>query len=489
MPFPLQVTDLSFSHDELPVLDRVSFALEPGFTGLVGANGAGKSTLLRLLAGDHRPHAGRIAATGEVHLCPQEPVLDAAVEAFAWGWVDGAWAIQARLGLDPATISRFPTLSPGERRRWQIGAALALDPAVLLLDEPTDHLDADARSWLVDALRSYRGAALVASHDRELLDGLAEAVLRLDRGRVTLTRGGATAALAAWDGEREARVAALDAAAAEVRATREQLGSARRNRDAAEASGRTSARVKGRRDSDGRSMGAKVVAGWAVAAHGRRVEVTRGALERAERAHGELERPDEVGGELVLRSAPGARGRLVGWRGDLVAGDRVLAAGVELVVERGEHVHVAGPNGSGKTTLLRTVVPELPPERVLWLPQELDAERVTADLEALRGLPPDERGRVLQVVANLGVRPERLLATSSPSPGEARKLALALGLGRGAWLLALDEPTNHLDLPSIRALERALSGYDGALLLVTHDARFAAATTSRTWSMAAGGFT
>jgi ATPase subunit of ABC transporter with duplicated ATPase domains len=481
MPPSFQVQDLSFAHGEVPIFDRISFQLGPGFTGLIGRNGAGKTTLLRLLAGELAPTAGAIRRPATVLRCPQVPALDASVQAFAWGWVDGAWALQARLGLDPAQLERWSTLSPGERRRWQIGAALAAEPAGLLLDEPSDHLDADTRAWMIGALRGYGGAAVIAAHDRELLDALCAATLRVDRGAVVATVGGATAALDRWEADRRGVIAALDAASAEVRASRAQLADARRTRDATEATGRTSARMKGPHDSDARTMAAANLASWADTRHGRRVGVTRRAVERAESAHAALERPDDLGGDIAFTSAPGARGRIVAWRGDLMAGPAVLARDLEVVVERGERVRLTGSNGAGKSTLLRALVAaaDLPPERVTVLPQELDAERVAAELAALRALPPDARGRALQVVAALGARPERLLATEAPSPGEARKLVLAAGLARGVWWLALDEPTNHLDLPAVAALERALARYDGSIVYVTHEAAFAAAVGGR----------
>jgi ATPase subunit of ABC transporter with duplicated ATPase domains len=128
----------------------------------------------------------------------------------------------------------------------------------------------------------------------------------------------------------------------------------------------------------------------------------------------------------------------------------------------------------------------VPPERLLYLPQELAEAEEREALALVRRLPGVERGRVMSLVAALGVDPERLLATSRPSPGEARKLLVALGLGRHAWALVLDEPTNHLDLPSVERLEEALAGYPGALLLVTHDEALARRVTTGRWRLGDG---
>src|SRR5512138_1599320 len=190
----LRAERLSFSfHDAAPIVSGAQLHLPAGFTGLVGENGAGKTTLLRLLAGELAPASGRVRADPDgalVVLCPQG--VDAAgSDAAALAARDDAGAVRLRaaLRLDPRDLARWDTLSPGERKRWQIGAALARDPDVLLLDEPTNHADADARAVLLGALRRFRGVGVVVSHDRELLDALTANTLRLVAGEARLWPG------------------------------------------------------------------------------------------------------------------------------------------------------------------------------------------------------------------------------------------------------------------------------------------------------------
>jgi ATPase subunit of ABC transporter with duplicated ATPase domains len=172
----------------------------------------------------------------------------------------------------------------------------------------------------------------------------------------------------------------------------------------------------------------------------------------------------------------------------LLAGERLVLRDVHVALDRQSRVRLEGANGSGKSTLVRALVRawRLPPERLLYLPQELDLDERQRVLERVRSLSPEVGGRVLQRAAALGLDPDRLLLSPHPSPGEARKLMLALGLGRGVWALILDEPTNHLDLPSLERLEEALADYAGALLLVTHDARLAARCASEVWRIEQG---
>lgn len=148
-----------------------------------------------------------------------------------------------------------------------------------------------------------------------------------------------------------------------------------------------------------------------------------------------------------------------------------------------DRIGLVGPNGAGKSTLIRAIVSglQLEEERLLHVPQEISLDESQGLLDRFRSLPPDERGLALTVVNRLGTRPARLLDTDEPSPGEMRKLLIALGLVRRPHLVVLDEPTNHLDLPAIECLETALDECPCGLLLVSHDRAFLRRLGCRSW--------
>jgi ATPase subunit of ABC transporter with duplicated ATPase domains len=131
----------------------------------------------------------------------------------------------------------------------------------------------------------------------------------------------------------------------------------------------------------------------------------------------------------------------------------------------------------------------LPPERVFALPQDLTLDACTALAAELRALDRERRGRLGQLIDALGIDPDRALGSAAPSPGETRKLALAMGLVRAPQLIVLDEPTNHLAIDSIERLEAALADYPGALVIVSHDARFASALCGTRWTIEGGKIT
>ena len=171
--------------------------------------------------------------------------------------------------------------------------------------------------------------------------------------------------------------------------------------------------------------------------------------------------------------------------GRIALGDRWLVY-PELWIAPSDRIAVVGPNGSGKSTLIGLIVERLtlPADRVVYLAQEIDRARGAAVLAEVRRLPSDRLAAVMSVVSCLGSEPQRLIDTEQPSPGELRKILLALGMTRSPQLIVMDEPTNHLDLPSIECLERALGDCPSALLLVSHDVRFLERLTRLRWEIA-----
>lgn len=483
---------VAFAHgDAAPIFEDTNFTLTNGFTGLVGENGAGKTTLLRLLMRELQPDSGTIHVDpidARVAMCPQsveEKTEDIDLLVTNEGRV--AHRLRARLELHAEDLSRWSTLSPGERKRWQVGAALAQEPDVLLLDEPTNHADLKLRSLLVSGLKSFRGLGLVVSHDRELHEAVTQNTLRLHAHHARAYPGSYAAARATWESEQLAAKNGRAAAQKEARHADRKLADARRTRAAAEHS--TSARKIDPKDHDAKSMMAKVRNSWAEDRFGSQVKRTRSAAERAHAAVGDLEIDHELGRSIFVGFEPSPRATLLSIDVDSIhAGNKAVLRDVHFRLSRQDRVHLQGPNGSGKSTLLRALFAEraLDRDRILYIEQEITSERARRLLDDVRALPPESRGRVLSLVAALGTDPARVLASNDPSPGEARKIMLAMGLGTHAWGLVLDELTNHLDLPTIERLEVALSSYPGAILLVTHDSKFAAACTDSAWAIEHG---
>jgi ATPase subunit of ABC transporter with duplicated ATPase domains len=194
---------------------------------------------------------------------------------------------------------------------------------------------------------------------------------------------------------------------------------------------------------------------------------------------------------IELTGEPSQRNWILNLRsGELPLGRSRVLQFENLVLRPEDRIAIVGPNGAGKSTLVRHIIGNinLPADRVVYMPQEIDRIHAAAILTDVRHLQPRELGNVMTMISRLGSRPERLLESAEPSPGELRKIQLALGMSRVPNLIVMDEPTNHLDLPSMECMQQALSQVRCALVLVSHDRPFLEHVTEITWQLVVSGY-
>lgn len=484
---------------DLRVLSGASLAIESGEkVGLVGRNGAGKTTLLEILAGRLRPDAGSVEYPGGARVGMTDQGLYAGergrvtleeeiVSAFRplmrreaelreleeriaeepseellerYGRLqgeferDGGYSYRARaasaisgLGFDPGDWKRpLSSFSGGEQSRIALARLLLEEPDLLLLDEPTNHLDLKAMEWLEDFLKGLSSAVLVVSHDRHFLDAVADSILELEDGRLERYPGNYTR-YAAEKAAREERLARKAKANAERRAQLERF--IEKNR------------AKARKASQAKSK--------------------QKLLDRMEK----LEPPRRSRREMRLDLGGAARsGRVVLEMEDVEYahedGETVLSE-ANLAIERSEKVALVGPNGVGKSTLMRLAAGELSPRRgsvslghnvrPAYQDQQLtgldDGKTLLRETMDKTGLDPEDARDLLGAFLFSG--DEVFKKVASLSGGERSRLALAEIVAGEANFLLLDEPTNNLDIPSREALEEALAGYGGTVLIISHD--------------------
>ncbi len=497
--------------DGRPLFDGLTLAIGAERTGIVGRNGCGKSTLLRLIAGDIEPAGGSVQRAGSIGMLAQRmddrltvaEALDVAgglaclrrLESGDGSPDDAAvadWTLQSRIdaalvetGLPPLPPDRrLASLSGGERTRVALARLLIEAPDLLLLDEPTNNLDADGREAVARLLERWRGGAVVASHDRALL-------ARVDR-IVELTPVGVTIFGGAWPAFAEAR----DAARARAEAELIRASDAARN---AERAVQKAKEKKARRDKAGRAWRAKGVEDKMFMDREKQRAENSGAREnrladrligdRADalelaRARVEILTPLSI--ELPKTGLPGGR-ELIAFEDVMMAhGDRRLFGPLSFEVRGPERIAISGANGSGKTTLLRLIIGDLEhisgnirrlTDRIAVLDQHVGLLDAGASiLDNLRRLNPGlSDNEAHAALARFAFRNTAALQTSGTlSGGERLRAGLACVFAQPSppLLLLLDEPTNHLDLTSIEVLEAALSGFDGALIAVSHDRTF-----------------
>ncbi|MDR7117688.1 ABC-F family ATP-binding cassette domain-containing protein [Caulobacter sp. BE254] len=499
------------------LFDNLNLTIGAERIGLVGRNGVGKSTLLSLIAGTSAPVSGTVGRVGVVGVLPQlhapppgarladllgvGPAWDrlcrieadeGTPETLEEDLIEADWTLPGRVAaaLGEVGLSRWDasapaaSLSGGQMTRAALAGLLVAAPDVILLDEPTNNLDAAARSLLADVLRRWKGGAVVVSHDRALLRGM-------DR-IVELSSLGATSYGGGYDLYAERKAQAVAAAEHDLEAAERQVRQAAREAQIAR-------ERKARRDAAGRRFAArgsepKILLGAQAeraentgAREGRLADrAAQDAAQAREVADARVERLRRLAFDLPSCGLPAGRIVL-----DFDAVGFAYPDGPPVLTDLSfrltgpERVALVGGNGAGKSTLIRLAVGDLEPTagvvtrgvRAALLDQRVAVlDEAQTILENFRRLNPaagaNEAHAALARFLFRNVAAHQAVATLSGGERLRAALACVLMAADPPQLLILDEPTNHLDLDSVEAVENALAGYDGALLIASHDEDF-----------------
>ncbi len=500
----LAATDLTRQFGSEPVFAGLSLAVHSGERiGLVGTNGAGKTTLLRLLAGLDQPEVGAVQLHGEsvVRMLEQEPVFEpdqtlfgeartalsslqrlheemvSAAELLAHASEPaerraaerkyahheerlrqlGAYHLVHRIervlhgvGFDESQFQTPVTrLSGGEQRRLMLAKLLLESPDVLLMDEPSNHLDIDGIRWLEEWLTTLPQGMIIVSHDRYFLDSVATKIFELDRGQIEEYAGN----FSAYQKQRAERLVV------QQRTFEQQQEWVADQED--------------------------FIRRYHYGQRARQAKDREKKLSRIQQVL--VDRPTTISGPAMGFADASRSGDVVIDAREIGKSfDRPLFSELTIQIERGERVGIIGPNGCGKSTLVKVLLGLEPLSNgtarlghgvaVGYYDQKL--ENLPLELSAIRAAwPPYDPNATEQTVRNLlgrfGIRGDRAFQqVGSMSGGEKSRVALVRLVQSRPNLLVMDEPTNHLDVWACEALERSLLEFEGTVIVVSHDRYF-----------------
>lgn len=465
----LNAEHISLSWGENTLFDDVSFALEEqDKVGFIGINGTGKSTFLRILAGMQEPDAGTItlARGARIGYLPQSPDFSEPItvlqQVFRGAATDFAEerAYEAKMLLTQLGITDFDKdvrlLSGGQKKRIAICSALINPSEILILDEPTNHIDNETAAWLEQQLKAYKGALVIITHDRYFLNRVTNRICELDHAKLYFYEEN-------YEGFVARKAERIASAAASERKRQTIL----------------------RRELEWMRRGAKA-----------RTTKAKGRIQRFEELSSKTVQEED--GQVEMKSISTRLGKKTievsglckSWDGKTYIRD------FDLTVARDDRIGIVGHNGTGKSTFLRILAGQVQPDagtvsygetvKIGYFAQDcghMDQEQKV--IEFIRDIAetvrtPDGTLSAAQMLETfLFTGEQQWTRIGSLSGGEQRRLYLLSVLMSAPNILLLDEPTNDLDIETLNILENYLEGFEGAVLAVSHDRYFLDKTARR----------
>ncbi|MBR1911031.1 MAG: ABC-F family ATP-binding cassette domain-containing protein [Treponema sp.] len=491
----IHITKLHFSYPQSHehLFEDFTLSIQDGWTCIAGSNGCGKSTLLKLLAGMLNADEGCISVDGcpptadnSIVYCAQETAeIPENLYAAFWSSDNETRRFFSMLCITEDMLERYDTLSGGEKKRIQIACALADQPKVLLLDEPTNHLDSQTVQMLCTALKSYNGIGIMVSHDRTFADALCCRTVYLYNESIAFAGGRDCTVFESYPSGLSKALELRQSDAEQSRGEWEKLNakaSSERQRSAKLASENQKAQAR---------LSKKTVNPHD---HDTQAKIDAARISGKDRSSGDAKarletqiRQTEAERDCIKKSLCRKEGFSVAeadFSKPIIIEEKLLHAGAyelqvpHLELSRKTKIALTGQNGTGKTLFIRHVISFLEQSNrlneVMYLPQEIDDALQHEILDEFHECNEEEQGEILSTLYRLGSEPKRLarIEETTLSPGELRKLMIALAVQKPLSLLIMDEPTNHMDIKSVLALEHALASLNCALIAVSHDKNF-----------------
>ncbi|MCX7795348.1 MAG: ABC-F type ribosomal protection protein [bacterium] len=482
----IRIRDLSKSYGERTLFEKFSLDIHAGDRiGIVGPNGTGKTTLLKLILNILEPDRGYVEVSGKIGYLPQDLTLPENKLVRECFKIHSSSAILKRMGLRKDILdSPCKVLSGGEKTKLKLAELLEDKPIILILDEPTNHIDIKGIEFLEEELNKFSGTLLIVSHDRFLLDKVTNKIIEIYRGKISLYTGNYSNYAQkkkeelerAWQ-EYERYTEEKKRLEEASRKIKERAQSVGRIKDKKDSFWRYSKDFYGRKASKVAKIGKSIE---------KRIERLEAKEKPFEEQHIKLEFDSKDEGlDTIIRCTALSKS----------FGNKLLFENADLSVKNGQKIALLGNNGAGKTTLLRIILGEESPTKgEVWISKSakigyLEQEINLLNLEntIIEEVKRASNSDITTIRTLLGcllfLEDEVLKPISSLSMGERVRVTLAKLILGGFNILLMDEPTNFLDISSREVIEEALKWYKGSIIFVSHDRYFVSKIADTIWEI------